>query len=706
MKKKLLLLLAVLMSAMAAQAATDYGFSVAGITVTSDNCNNIVSNYITSGTVYYVPSSNTLYMNNVTITMTGDYNRVINNLENDGLKVQFSGTCNLKAQDASVIRVRKHSTTLYAPSASTVVNITGVNDCAIYMATDNYPKLYFEGPGTFIIKSTAKPALEGQDNDALLDSPYYVYFKNVKATLSSTQDNVVRLYGYIRFNEGSSVRFKATNNSSKSVITRAQFIYDGNETILEPLGAYSSGDWDSGTVYDANGNRVIYDDVYVSDDYVLINATNFPDANFRNALLNIYPKGYLSQSDINSRTSLSVSNKSISSLTGISYFTELQYLYCSNNSLTTLQLKNNPKLKYVDASNNQLLWLDVTNCTQLNKLICNNNKLGQHTTYTSGLYGLGSCYQTLNYLDCSYNSLPSLSLFNYSNLMTLKCNNNTTLTTLTCYNDDLTILDVTGCTALKELRCYYNANLSAITGLANCTAITYLDCEDCAITDLSAVGMMYNIEKLYARNNRLTTLSLSQMDNLTTMRVSGNTSMTSLTCYACALASLDVTGCTSMTYLDCSFNYLTSLSVSGCNALKKVEVYANKITNSGMTTLVNSLPTRTSTNKGELMVLYNSGENNVFTSAHANAAAAKYWTSYRHNGSYWAIIPASASLRGDVTGDGTIDINDVTRLIDVVLGKSVTYDAVAADCNTATGNGSVDINDVTALINYVLSGSW
>ena len=487
-----------------------------------------MSNYITSGTVYYVPSSNTLYMNNVTITMTGDYNRVINNLENDGLKVQFSGTCNLKAQDASVIRVRKHSTTLYAPSASTVVNITGVNDCAIYMATDNYPKLYFEGPGTFIIKSTAKPALEGQDNDALLDSPYYVYFKNVKATLSSTQDNVVRLYGYIRFNEGSSVRFKATNNSSKSVITRAQFIYDGNETILEPLGAYSSGDWDSGTVYDANGNRVIYDDVYVSDDYVLINATNFPDANFRNALLNIYPKGYLSQSDINSRTSLSVSNKSISSLTGISYFTELQYLYCSNNSLTTLQLKNNPKLKYVDASNNQLLWLDVTNCTQLNKLICNNN-----------------------------------------NLMTLKCNNNTTLTTLNCYNDDLTILDVTGCTALKELRCYYNANLSAITGLANCRAITYLDCEDCAITDLSAVGMMSNIEKLYARNNRLTTLSLSQMDNLTTMRVSGNTSMTSLTCYACALASLDVTGCTSMTYLDCSFNYLTSLSVSGCNALKK-----------------------------------------------------------------------------------------------------------------------------------------
>ncbi len=686
--------------ATAAQAATDYGFSVAGITVTSDNCNNIVSNYITSGTVYYTPSTNTLYMNNVTITMTGDYNRVINNLENDGLKVQFSGTCNLKAQDASVIRVRKHSTTLYAPSASTVVNITGVNDCAIYMATDNFPKLCFEGPGKFIIKSTAKPALEGQDNGDLLGAPYYVFFKNVNATLSSTQDNVVRLYGFITFNEGSSVRFKATNNSSKSVITRAQFGYSGNETILEPLGAYSSGDWESGTVYDADGNRVIYDDVYVSDDYVLINATNFPDANFRNALLSIYPKGYLSQSDINSRTSLSVSNKSISSLTGISYFTELQYLYCSNNSLTTLQLKNNPKLKYVDASNNQLLWLDVTNCTQLNKLICNNNKLGQHSTYTSGLYGLGSCYQTLNYLDCSYNSLPSLSLFNYSNLMTLKCNNNTTLTTLTCYNNALTILDITGNTGLTTLRCYNNANLTAITGLASCKAITYLDCEDCAITDLTGVNNMTNIATLYARNNQLTSLSLTQMDYLTTLRVSGNTSMTRLVCYGCSLTSLDVTGCTSMTYLDCSFNYLTSFSVSGCSSMKKIELYGNKMTSSSMTTLINSLPTRTSTNKGELLVLYNSGESNVFTSAHATAAAAKYWTSYRYNGSYWEII--AASLPGDVDGNGVVGMDDLTALINyLVYGTSINMTGADVDYN-----GVVGMDDLTGLINYLVYNQW
>ena len=92
-----------LLATMAAQAATDYGFSVAGTTVTSDNCNNITSSYITGGTVYYTPSNNTLVLNNVTINMTGSYNRCINNLENSDLIIMFRGTCNLNAQDASVI---------------------------------------------------------------------------------------------------------------------------------------------------------------------------------------------------------------------------------------------------------------------------------------------------------------------------------------------------------------------------------------------------------------------------------------------------------------------------------------------------------------------------------------------------------------------------------------------------------------------------
>ena len=768
MKKKLLLLLAVLMSAMAAQAATDYGFTVAGTAVTSDNCNNIVSNYITGGTVYYVPSSNTLYMNNVTITMTGDYNRVINNLECSGLKVQFSGTCNLYARDAAVVRVRKN-TTLSAPSASTVVNITGVNENGIWMATSNSFSLTIQGPGTFNIKSTNNTAIEDEDDGSgtQLDTWHEVYFDNVNAVLSSGGNSVVKRV-LLRFRAGSSVRFKATNNSSYPVVNYCGWQLYGNEALLEPYGAY----FNTNSVYDSSGNKVYNKDVYVSDDYVaIINSTNFPDANFRSWLLENFP-GYIHDGHVNNWGVFNLSGMNISDLKGIEYFTNLSSLNISNNNLTSVDLSHNTNLEDLYCSNNQLTSLNLSNLSNLEVLDCSNNKLTSlSVTYKSYLKTLNCsnntllttlyCYSddltTLNvtgctalkdlrcfenasltsitgladctaitYLDCEdcaitslpgvnsmtniatllarNNKLTSLAINNKGSLATLRVSGNTTLTTLSCYRNALTSFNITGCTGLTDLRCYENANLTAITGLADCTAITYLDCEDCKISDLSAVNSMTNIQRIYARNNQLTTFAVTGKSDLTYLRVSGNQLLTSLQCYENALTTLDFTNCPALTNVSCTNNNLTSLTVTGCTSLKEFFCNRNRISGTAMTNLVNSLPTRTASDPGTFRVLSNANENNVITAAQIAVARSKYWNPKMWNGSTW--VDLAASLRGDVTGDGTIDINDVTRLIDVVLGKSVTYDAVAADCNTATGNGSVDINDVTALINYVLSGSW
>ena len=63
-----------------------------------------------------------------------------------------------------------------------------------------------------------------------------------------------------------------------------------------------------------------------------------------------------------------------------------------------------------------------------------------------------------------------------------------------------------------------------------------------------------------------------------------------------------------------------------------------------------------------------------------------------------------ADLRGDVTGDGEIDINDVTALINYVLnGDASSINLAVANCNL---DNTVDINDVTALINFLLKGAW
>ena len=59
------------------------------------------------------------------------------------------------------------------------------------------------------------------------------------------------------------------------------------------------------------------------------------------------------------------------------------------------------------------------------------------------------------------------------------------------------------------------------------------------------------------------------------------------------------------------------------------------------------------------------------------------------------------ALRGDVDGDGTVSIADVTRLIDILL--SGTEAPASADCDL---DGIVNIADATALIDYLLTGSW
>jgi hypothetical protein len=74
-------------------------------------------------------------------------------------------------------------------------------------------------------------------------------------------------------------------------------------------------------------------------------------------------------------------------------------------------------------------------------------------------------------------------------------------------------------------------------------------------------------------------------------------------------------------------------------------------------------------------------------------------------GDYFAldnIKIAPKTMRGDVNGDGSVNISDVTALIDLLLGGG-TISNSAADCNQ---DGSVNIGDVTALIDHLLSGNW
>ena len=64
----------------------------------------------------------------------------------------------------------------------------------------------------------------------------------------------------------------------------------------------------------------------------------------------------------------------------------------------------------------------------------------------------------------------------------------------------------------------------------------------------------------------------------------------------------------------------------------------------------------------------------------------------------------NASQRGDVNGDGSVNISDVTALINYLLSHNATgLNLQNANCNQ---DSTINISDVTALINYLLSHSW
>ena len=57
-----------------------------------------------------------------------------------------------------------------------------------------------------------------------------------------------------------------------------------------------------------------------------------------------------------------------------------------------------------------------------------------------------------------------------------------------------------------------------------------------------------------------------------------------------------------------------------------------------------------------------------------------------------------SELRGDVNGDGVVDVSDVTALVNKILGMA---DWPDSRCDI-DGSGVIDVSDVTVLINIIL----
>ena len=188
---------------------------------------------------------------------------------------------------------------------------------------------------------------------------------------------------------------------------------------------------------------------------------------------------------------LNISEKGLTDLSALKYFTGLQTLDCSRNSLTELDVSALTNLTSLDCSFNSLTELDVSALTNLTSM------------------------------DCSFNSLTKLNVSGQTNLTSLDCSDNqltaldvsalTSLTSLDCSDNQLKALDVSNLTGLEDLDCYRN-KLTALD-VSKLTGLTDLDCADNQLTALDLNGLTA-LENLDCSENRMSSLDISKFLNL------------------------------------------------------------------------------------------------------------------------------------------------------------------------------------------------
>ena len=430
-KKTLLtLLVALMLGALGMQAATNYGINVGGKEVNTDNYASVTGGDIASGTVSYNPSTKVLTLTNVRIARTGGDNYGVHNRSVDGLTIRFVGTCNVQSDKANALHLDK-STTVQVTTGSTV-NLT-MTACAnegrgvVYV---NNNQSTFNGGGTMVVSGQSGSKQAAGFEGTGKTSSSVIAFNNITLTTLDLLQNSFYKFKNVQFQAGVDVRLWA--NTGNYVMTEVGNVsFTSNTACVTPADAsYDS----SNSRYDATRYA------HFTDNYgVIFSTANFPNSSFRSQLRSLgsvylgIREQYLTPSELQNLTSLDVSAKNISDLTGVNKLTYLKTLNCSSNQLTSLPTLPST-LTSLTCSRNQLTSLP-TLPSGLTELDCSDNQLKLLLTLPSGLTSLG----------CANNQLSILSVMNLSKLGTL-----------ICYGNKLTSLSVQGCNLLFMIQCFQN----------------------------------------------------------------------------------------------------------------------------------------------------------------------------------------------------------------------------------------------------------
>ncbi len=288
---------------------------------------------------------------------------------------------------------------------------------------------------------------------------------------------------------------------------------------------------------------------------VKIDAKTFPDPNFRALLLGRdYDKngdGTLDKQEIIYLRNIYCQNMGIKSLKGIEYLKELRGIYCMDNKisdwdlshnklltgiwcsgnqftkldftglddliwvychdcpkLTTLNVKNNPKMAYIECNTTPLKELDVTHNPELEHLMCGSCGLKKlDLSKNPKLQHLDAFRNEFTSLDLSHNPLMKrLDIWDNEQLGNVNINNMKGLQTYNCAKTGIKTLDLSHHPELYKLICSYNSLTSL--DLSKNPKLVIVQCQDNAITSLN-LSKNPQLRFLWAAHNRFTSLDLS-----------------------------------------------------------------------------------------------------------------------------------------------------------------------------------------------------
>lgn len=323
-----------------------------------------------------------------------------------------------------------------------------------------------------------------------------------------------------------------------------------------------------------------------------------PDANFKAKLialgLDTNADGEIQNAEVQSLTGLNVANSNISSLVGISAFTSLISLNCSDNNLTSLDLNALTALSTLYCQNNLLTDLSFSPTFSLNHVNAANNPIDTLAFIGSNLLDLtlNGC-SALQYLDCSDGNMISLDITGCTALQYLDCS-----------TANLSTLDVTFCTNLQTLnisatqlyKVYCQGTALSNLILNNCTQLAYLNCSSTQLSGTLDISQVTFLDTILCQNTYIDTLLTN--NNLKCL-ICYNTLINSfdftnyfnlsfLDCHNTLISALDVTGCTyiqklyvndcaNLQSLNCGIYYLDSLNINGCFALQSLDCSSSQI---------------------------------------------------------------------------------------------------------------------------------